>query len=114
MQVECGHYNLYEIESFEFNECVAPSFGVKTKLHGTIYPRCYNAEESKDITTCPVTLFGFQITQAFRMRILVTVQIISVQEFTSETVTHPIFKKFDAFMYQARLEYKKKGNASMA
>lgn len=38
MQVCYGHYDLFELDEFEFDSaCQSPSFGMRTKQHGTIY-----------------------------------------------------------------------------
>lgn len=51
-------YNLHLVTKFKFKStCFAPCFGVRTKLHGTIYPIEYDAEFDK--TDEPVIVFTF-------------------------------------------------------
>jgi hypothetical protein len=51
-------YNLYEINRFRFDVTTyAPCFGIRTKLHGTLYPLEYDAD--KDETLVPLVIFGF-------------------------------------------------------
>ena len=38
-----NHYNLYRVGKFAFrDEVLAPCFGVKTKMNGTIYPLTFD------------------------------------------------------------------------
>lgn len=115
MNMESGHYNLYELQSFKFHDsCKAPCFGMRTKAHGTVYPLSYHHDRDIGELLSPVTVFGFQLSQAFRIKILEKVTVTRVLKFNKSTNTYPIFREFDTFMYDARMKYKKEGNKSMA
>lgn len=59
-------------------------------------------------------VFGFQIVQAFRNNYLIKIRVRKCMHFDTGNKYGTIFKTFDEYMYQARLQYKKDKNASMA
>jgi len=83
-------------------------------MHGTIYPIRFDYDQDRDLMFGYLVLFGFQIAQAFRDGILLSIQITRAMKFDNIVYRAPIFKNFITFMYNARLKYKREKNNSMA
>ena len=88
-------------------------FGLKSVNHGTIYPIEYHAQTDRQHLSQNVTVFGFQIVQAFRFKAIESICISICLHVDKECRPYKLFTDFDNFMYEKRLKYKAMKNSSM-